>query len=383
MRLLLRKKVELGLERVFFAGNTVFLVLCRIYLAPFMDMFMANRDVLFGQIGMNACGPELQEKLFFMFVKLEKDPTFKKFLEELGWLDSDYEKYDKVLLVIRFAILILWWFVCMCKFYKENPKEKQRIKLILQSLQQFVVIIGNDIFIMVTRLPSGVFATAWINCFCEALLEVLQFYFLLACTYNCPTNINFVKLLSRDHFFFRNVSLANYGDDNLKYIVERYRQIYTHKNIMRFSEWIGMGITPARKTELTIEFKNVQQTLFLKRTPTFNVEYNRLFGVLELTSVVRMLGFTDSLEPTWKRDVLDQAQRELAIRNDDKYELFCHIFEIQEKRSSVIDRVIKDNRVWMMPTENSITIELLSEKEQSTNVDDVVPGRTKSLVLSN
>lgn len=387
-----KKKVELGQERVFFAGNTVFLILCRIYLAPFMDMFMANRHNLFGQIGMNACGPELQDKLFSMFAKLENDPTFKQFLDELGWLDSDYDKYDKVLLVIRFAVLILWWFVCLCPFYKSNIKEKNRIRLILQALQQFIVIIGNDIFIMITRLPSGVFGTAWLNCFCEAILEVLQFYFIIATATNCPTNINFVKELASKHLFFQNVSLANYGDDNLKYIVAKYRAFYTHESIMAFSKWVQMGITPARKHETRIEFKNVQQVLFLKRTPTYNPKYNRIFGVLELTSVVRMLAFTDSSEITWKRDVLDQAQRELAIRLDDKYDLFCKIFEISEDRAHVIERVIKDDQMWLMPTENSIAVELkpkiesdLSEFWSITEIDNisVVPGQTKSAGLNN
>jgi len=329
------------------------------------------------------CQLELQKKkpLITPFSKLESDPTFRQFLTEVGWLDSDYDKYDKVLLVIRFAVLILWWFVCLCPFYKENPKEKNRIRLILQSLQQFVVIIGNDVFIMITRLPSGVFATAWINCFCEAILEVLQFYFIIACTSNCPTNVNFVKILAREHYFFQNVSLANYGDDNLKYVTLKYRHFYTHDRIMAFSQWIGMGITPARKHETVIEFKNVQQVLFLKRTPTYNPKYNRIFGVLELTSVVRMLAFTDSQEPTWKRDVLDQAQRELAIRLDDKYDIFCKIFEISEERSQVIERVIRDDKMWLMPTENSIMVELLPEKEQLEESSDVVPGQTKSAGL--
>jgi len=142
-----------------------------------------------------------------------------------------------------------------------------------------------------------------------------------------------------------------------------------------------MGITPARKHETVIEFKNVQQVLFLKRTPTYNPKYNRIFGVLELTSVVRMLAFTDSQEPTWKRDVLDQAQRELAIRLDDKYDIFCKIFEISEERSQVIERVIRDDKMWLMPTENSIMVELLPEKEQLEESSDVVPGQTKSAGL--
>lgn len=346
-------KISKGLERVFFAGNTHFLFLCRMYLAPYMDIFMKRRNRLFGQIGMNACGRELNDRLRDMYYHIESgyDPEFKNFLDEEGWLDSDWDKYDKRLLVLSYGIYILWRLVLVTPFYqkKENVRELNRIRLILQSFQQFVVVIGNDVFLFDKRQPSGVFGTTWINCFCEAILEVLQFYYCkhLSKTSQEPTS-NFVEFSGE---FFRFVSLINYGDDNLKYVSRVYRDIYTHANIMKFAQWIQMGITPARKHDTQIFFKKVTDVMFLKRTPIFYAPLGVLVGRLEFNSIGRMLAFTDSSDESWETMVLDQAKRELAIYPGDIFQEYCRIFgQSGDQFKLICQMMVEDKWIQNIPS---------------------------------
>jgi len=273
-----QKKIDLGMERVFFAGNTSFLVFCRIYLAPYMDIFMSKRDRLFGQIGMNACGLEFHTRLMKMYESISGHQDIEQILCDAGWIDSDFEKYDKVLLVLKYAVYVLWLLILKTPFFQNNNKERNRIKELLKGLSQYVIIIGNDVFLMIDGIPSGVFATAWVNCFAEALIEILQFYYLLfKHKYHClPLYQDFV-LACRDTSFFKVVALINYGDDNLKFIHTEFRCIYSHDGIKSFSKFLCMGITPARKSESTIDFKTITNVMFFKKSSNLQQRERCLF----------------------------------------------------------------------------------------------------------
>jgi hypothetical protein len=332
-----QKKVDEGIERMFFAGNSGFLMLCRQYLAPYLDIFTSHRDELFGQIGMNAVGKELHQKVMGMMDKMGVQRG------EKAWLDSDFVKYDKVLITLRYGVRVLNRLALDTPFYQENPKELKRIQAILAALQQFIVIIGNDVVLMDKRLPSGVFATAWLNCICEAIIEVLQFYYCLGVVLKgkAPEYEDFVSLLKDEYPFFENVALANFGDDNLKCVAEKVRHIYSHERIMAFSEYIGMGITPARKTEPRIEYKTETEILFLKRTPVWNERQQMLNGRLELSSIARMFCYTDSTDPTWEAMVLDQGLREMAYYPIDEFNRFKEIFGVQGDYETIQDKAME------------------------------------------
>lgn len=335
------------MTRVFFAGNMDFLVLCRIYLGALMEMFMSNRDKLFAQIGMNAIGSEFDKFLRTMYERIYGPITdLQEFLTKAVWVDSDFEKYDKLVNTLKFAIHIIYWLALKTKFFKQNPKELNRLKLVLSSLMNFVVILGKDIFIFRDKIPSGVWATTMIGCLCEVIIEVLQLYFLIYVSeygIDAPA-LDFVALYKNKIPFFKHVSLGNYGDDNLKVLSALVKAYYTHDNIKLFGVWIHMGMTPARKHEKMIEVKPVTDILFLKRVPVYNTFLKRLVGRLEIASIGKMLAFTDSVSPDWKRSVLDQARRELAFHNIEIYDKFFSLFNLEyvpiEDTLAEIDSVV-------------------------------------------
>jgi len=314
---------------------------------------------------------------------LPKDFDIHMFLCDVGWLDSDYVKYDKKLLVIMFGIYVVWKLVQKTPFYQDilNRRELARLKLILQSLQQFVIIIGNDVFLMKTKVPSGVSGTTWLNCIHEAILEVLQLYYCMhrkAYADSPPAYCNFVSMWCVQYPFFQNVALINYGDDNGKFVKPIVRSVYTHSSIMEFADFICMGITPAKKTESQIVFKPVTEILFLKRTPVWNERTKKLVGRLELKSIAKMLAFTDSHDPNWEFMVIDQALRELAFYPTTVFDNFCQMMFIDANQDSLIDKIMSETE-WKVKRDDDLPF----FSECSWEHVQAVPGFTSAADLNN
>jgi len=373
--ILKKKKIEDGLERIFFAGNTEFLIFCRMYLSPFMDIFMNRRDKLFGQIGMNACGKEFGTRLRAMCDQYGGTNTMYEFLHDQGWLDLDYDKYDKRLIVLMYGVYVLWCIAKQTPFYMDpnNAIELNRLESVLKGLQQFVVIVNNEVFLMDKRLPSGVFGTAWLNCLCELILEILQFYF---CLYiykhgEVPKSGDFVRDGAKIVKFSVAFRLINYGDDNLKHVSKPWRGVYTHENIMKFSEFIQMGMTPAQKEDKVICFKVITDAVFLKRTPVYIEEVDTVVGRLDFTSIVKMLAFTDSSESSWEVSVLRQAARELSFYPQDVFDRFQDIFGTSYDRLKMINEALE--YVWRIEDDFVPVFHIESEPLDV----EAAPGLTK------
>jgi len=261
-----------------------------------------------------------------------------------------------------------------------NRREFKRVKLVLQSLQQFVVIMGNDVFLMKTKVPSGVSGTTWLNCVHEAILEVLQFYFCMhraAYVDTPPPYCNFVAEWCIKYPFFTNVALINYGDDNTKFVKPVVRSVYTHESIMEFSKFICMGITPARKTESQIVYKPVTEILFLKRTPVWNEKIKRLVGRLELKSIAKMLAFTDSHDPNWEFMVLDQALRELSFYPTSIFDHFCEMFLIDANQDEIITTIMTETG-WKVKRDDDLPF----FSECTWEYIQAVPGFTSAADLN-
>jgi len=169
--------------------------------------------------------------------------------------------------------------------------------------------------------------TTFVNCICEAIIEVLEFHFCVYCHKHGSPPGTGLFVSQSDEDFFKQVSLINFGDDNLKYVHRSAREYYQHHYIMMFSQWIQMGITPAFKEEKVIKFKKVTEILFLKRTPVWDPNLNCLLGTLTHQSIARMFAFTDSSSPDWEKMVILQGLREMSFHLPILYCNFVRIFE--------------------------------------------------------
>jgi len=185
---------------------------------------------------------------------------------------------------------------------------------------------------------SGVCCTTQINCFLEMIIEYVQFFFLKYFHENrsIPIFGNFVSRGSREVSINKEMSLINFGDDNVKVLSQKVIPWYTHEAIQEFAKFISMGITDSTKKD-TIKIKNVTEIMFLKRFPTFNPRLGIVVGKLDFNSIGKMLAFTDSKEPSWKASVLDQALREMSYYPSEDFDLFCKIFQIKADQEKIQD----------------------------------------------
>jgi len=334
-----KKKMEDGLVRIFFSGNVEFFVLSKRYLSPFFEICMKMRHVLPGQIGMNAIGQEFNTRLWSMYKSVYPEGTYQEFLQDNVFIDTDFAKFDKCAIATPYAITLIWWIMCESEFYQNNPIEKQRLKLILQSHQEFVLLLENNIFICDVGQASGVNGTTPINCFIEFILEVVQFYFVkhIYETQSIPVYGNFVSKGYVAFDIFKHISLINFGDDNVKVLSKTVSKWYTHEAIKEFARFISMDITPSQKHEKQIQLKNVTQIMFLKRFPTYIERLRCVVGRLDFTSIGKMLAFSDSKDPNWKSSVLAQATREMSYYPKEDFDRFCKIFSIEASYEYVQD----------------------------------------------
>ena len=340
-----KKKDNLAQARVYFAGNFSFLYVCRQQLSLLMEIFVASRDKIFPKIGLNAIGPEFDEFLRNIYKSMyPEDDDDKDIFTNPCWVDGDFSKYDKTLLVYKYAIQVVWQLAQNAPHFKNNPRDMNRLRGCLEGFLHYIVILEGHIFILDDKMPSGVWATSLFNCIAEMILEILQYFFLIH-YYNTKSDkiIDFVAYYCKTHNCFTTIAVANYGDDNIKCVSKLYLKYYNHKAIMEFAKFIRMGITPARKHEVELGCKPITDIMFLKRVPVFNEYLNRFVGRLEFDSIGKMLAFTDSKAPEWRRNILMAARRELAFHSQDLYDQFFILFNVDyipiEQTLSEIEKV--------------------------------------------
>jgi len=372
-----KEKIDQGLERMFFSVNTDFVFLCKMYFGPLAECFIANRNKISAQIGMNATSQEFSDRFYSLFKEFNPTATYEQFLDFASsakrWLDRDYKKFDKRLLLVRYACIIIYEIFKRIPYFKAHPKELNRVRLLLQSVSQYIVIINGCVFLMKKGNASGQLLTSILNCLGEEVSEIVEFYWCY-CIYKTgrePTSPSFVRHYAKEINFYDHIKLLNYGDDNTKLASELAILFCTHKSIMSYSEFICMPITPADKNQTQLEWKELINTTFLKRTPVFVPQTGIIMGQLEEMSIARMLCFTDSNSPTWERDVLDQARRELSIHDPKKYEKFCEVFHI----TIPIEQSIQDllTNKWFVP---EMEVPWLKEQFEEVYLQ-AEPGLTK------
>jgi len=270
-----------------------------------------------------------------------------KILKRLNvFFDADFSKYDKKLTTVQYGMSLIYHLFKLIPYFIKYPHELFRVKRLCQGYSQWILITACDIILMHLAQPSGVLGTTPLNSIHELIIEIVMFHYLrhLHINKEIPRFGNFVSRSQREEDFFLKVALINLGDDNLKAIAECVRKYYTDHHIKIFAQFLKMDITPAAKEEKVMDFKKVDEIIFLKRTPRFIPSLNRYMGALNLTSIYKSLCWTDSSVPGWEQMVLDQAKRELSIHPPEEYKKFCMAFGFTDDQETIQREIL--NYSW-------------------------------------
>jgi len=154
-------KNESGNIRMFTAGEFAALLVFRQCFGGFFLWCQQNNKFLPPKIGINATSKDWDE--------------LARILQQFDHLmDSDYEKFDKLMNLLIYAAEVAAR--VMEKSGKYDAVWMKRIWGLVPSLQFYFMEIMGDLLLMNGSVPSGVYGTADLNSIGEALFEIMVFY---------------------------------------------------------------------------------------------------------------------------------------------------------------------------------------------------------------
>lgn len=254
------EKVDIGNTRVFYAGPTPFLILCRMFLMPiFTDMVENGADYCTAVgIDMHRDTPKLVEAL----------EAISRII-----LEGDFSNFDiKIPFEIRWACITLIYFLCKKMGYGDFA-----LRILIGILSNFM---NSFIFYLIDIIKafiqhSGSYGTAEFNSLCMLLI-------LMYIWYSDP--------VLQHHNFFEHVALRTYGDDFIASVSPFASTFFNNFVIkQKCKEYFDMDYTPAGKGNFVYETLSLSEASFLKRRFVYRSCLNRYVSPLSKVSIARML----------------------------------------------------------------------------------------------
>lgn len=358
-------KIDSGLCRGFNGTDLISVILLRMYLGPFYAEMMRIRNQSFAQVGINATGKEFKEMIDQMC------ESMGRLFSDKAFMDGDYKYFDNLLNVLYFSMKVIYDVMQSAPYYK-NPQNKQnllRLRVLVSAQIRYVQIIDCDVIIMDVSMPSGTVGTAFINCISEGIYEIV-IYCIAESIDEKDINFDLVVHANRRHPFFKNLALKNFGDDNHKMVSLKAEKFYVHDNIMKGAKFLGVELTPAQKDKEKLELMHIQDTSFLKRTPSEHPVLGWV-GKLEEMSIAKSLYYTDSTSEFWEEQVIPVAFRELALHGEETYKKWQQRIPYNKSYDETVN-VIFSKPLWYTDTIPDLDIDsYIPSSHVFNNVDDL------------
>lgn len=305
------KKNVAGDERVFYGGQTGFTIVMRSLFGPIFAWMIEYRHVLPCKVGVNAAGPEWD------YLARLLEPREGEHVS-----DKDYKKYDKKTYATLFAGLFCYYLMVLSGKY--SSLQLKRALGLIPALQYYFIDFIGTIVKVLTGTPSGVSGTTQLNSIVEMLYEICAYWIAYALGKPGDDMLTLARECEAKFPFFKNIVLANFGDDNVTRSSKAVVGFYTEANVAAAFEALGMDVTDTAK-DGPPRFKNLDQISFLKRSFRFDVDVQMYLAPLEESSIYKML--------TWRlrdkislyehaRIVIHEATRQFFLHGRNRYEEF-------------------------------------------------------------
>jgi len=253
-------KIREGKTRLFYVGQTAFLVVCRMFLGPFYSMIMEHSDLFKSSIGIDAHRDA--DELFCRFYRGEGKYMMDADVKGMDQ-NTPYEVCEDVMFVIEKVLA--------AKGY--NADAIKITKGILSDILMPIVIINGDVFQVPALLPSGSYGTAELN-------GLRNFYIFLYCLCRATGNIS--------KSFDRYVDLSTYGDDIIARIDEHLQGEFNPEIYARVCKTeLDMDITSAAKDGVH-RMVTIGEVSFLKRTFRYHMGLGKNVMTLDASSLHKM-----------------------------------------------------------------------------------------------
>jgi len=286
--------------RVFTCAPITLQILIRKYYLPVAAILSRLPLVSEQAVGINASGPDFDELITFI----------KKNGDETGYVAGDFSKYDLGMSAdaILAAFGVMKDIAAECLDY--TKEDLYMMDMIANEVANPVIAYNGEMILMTGSNPSGQNMTVYINGIVNSLYH--------RCVYN--------RL--RDEYgcggtFSTTCNATFYGDDSLFAPKKGYEHAMHFNNLSRVFKSVGIGYTPANKSDSSPDLVEIDEIDFLKRKPVFNPDLGVYMGALDVNSIAKSLhcSASDTLPPDVASGVnLDGSIREMFNHGEDAYE---------------------------------------------------------------
>jgi hypothetical protein len=184
------------------------------------------------------------------------------------------------------------------------------MEMIANEVANPMIAYNGEMILMAGSNPSGQNMTVYINGIVNSLYH--------RCVFN---------RLKKEHNLEGNFSTecraTFYGDDSLLAPSERVAKHVHFNAFAKVYKDVGIGYTPADKSESAPDLVKMEDIDFLKRKPVYNPDLDQYMGALDFSSIIKSLhcNATDTLPPDVASAVnLDGSIREMFNHGREKYE---------------------------------------------------------------
>jgi len=158
-----------------------------------------------------------------------------------------------------------------------NNEDKQVLAVLLNSMIRSWVLTREKLTLSTHSMPSGCWVTALFNSLLNRALTALC----LSMFSKLPPSV--ADFLSIVDFVL--------GDDKIVGVPHRLSQVVNAITMRKVAESLGMTYTDALKGEIVEAGKPLNQCQFLKRSFSYNVELNKVVGVLDMNTILETLKY--------------------------------------------------------------------------------------------
>ncbi len=295
------EKALVGKTRLFSGSPFILLILFRKYFGAFADAFFEMNIDVGSAIGVNP----YSDNWDFIYRKLAKFGT-REGKVKVG--AGDYARYDcKLVALIMMAILEI-----INDWYGGTKEESDMRTWLWQEIINSKHIFDKEYYVWTCSLPSGNPLTAIINTMCNNLIYRLAWLF----------NNNQMSE------FTKNVYLICFGDDSLFSVSEKYSAAFNELVLPSLMKFVGMEYTTESKGAASVDFRNIEDIEFLKRSFRKIPHFNRWIAPLREESIFEMLNWTKKQKRKGGKiitpaavavDNLGVALRELSLHPEEMY----------------------------------------------------------------
>ena len=286
--------------RVFTCAPITLQVLIRKYFLPVAAVLSHLPLDSEQAVGINASGPDFHELI--EHIKHNGDKT--------GYVAGDFSKYD----LGMSANAIIMAFYTMRKIAEKllnyDALDLYMMEMIANEVANPMIAYNGEMILMAGSNPSGQNMTVYINGIVNSLYH--------RCVFN---------RLKKEHNLEGNFSTecraTFYGDDSLLAPTERVAEHVHFNAFAKVFKEVGIGYTPADKSDSAPDLVKMEDIDFLKRKPVYNPDLNQYMGALDFGSIVKSLhcNATDTLPPDVASAInLDGSIREMFNHGKVKYE---------------------------------------------------------------